>query len=600
MMRWRAMLPVAALLAAGVCVAQEVTVTAAEDGWRVQAATYAAAVGGDGCLTSLQVVAGGEGVEFLTSGEQFPRGAYAYQGGILRLTDIQQPEPGVIVASGEKATLRWEFAPEQVTVTLTNPTAERLSLVVVLDAGVSAVGDEFGWYERAPTSGSGRQCQWFRDGAKLSLLAPARWWGPWQENHQVWQLTLEPKAEQQVVLRPGAPTEDEVAEVERAVNAVITPPQEPEGPMWDLETLSQPPQTYPAGVYEQEGVRAIFYEGRPFRGRPTRVFAYLGLPEVEPGQKVPGMVLVHGGGGTAYAEWVRLWTARGYAAISMDTCGCLPGDGGREHPRHEHGGPPGWGGFDQMKWPREDQWTYHAVADALLANSLVRSLPEVDPERIGVTGISWGGYLTSVIAGVDPRLKLAIPVYGCGYYLDTTFAPRVKAVGEEGADRWMRWWDPSAYLHNAAMPMLWVTGTNDFAYWFPALQKSYRDPTGPRTLCVRLRMAHGHNAGWSPEEIYAFADSVLKNGIPLARITGQGRDGATAWVTYESDSPIVRAELLYTKDSNEQWPEREWQVAEAQLDGNRASATLPEGTTCWFMNVIDERDLVVSSEHEEL
>jgi hypothetical protein len=36
------------------------------------------------------------------------------------------------------------------------------------------------------------------------------------------------------------------------------------------------------------------------------------------------MVLIHGGGGTAFADWVRLWTGRGYAAIAMDLCGCVP------------------------------------------------------------------------------------------------------------------------------------------------------------------------------------------------------------------------------------------------------------------------------------
>ena len=29
------------------------------------------------------------------------------------------------------------------------------------------------------------------------------------------------------------------------------------------------------------------------------------------------MVLVHGGGGTAFKEWVEKWNARGYAAISI-------------------------------------------------------------------------------------------------------------------------------------------------------------------------------------------------------------------------------------------------------------------------------------------
>ena len=88
----------------------------------------------------------------------------------------------------------------------------------------------------------------------------------------------------------------------------------------------------------------------------------------------------------------------------------------------------------------------------------------------------------------------------------------------------MRWWDPSVYLADAPMPILWVTGSNDFAYTLDALQESYSLPKGLRTLCIRLRMPHGHGpAGEAPKEIQVFADSFLKHGEPLARVTGQGR-----------------------------------------------------------------------------
>ena len=190
------------------------------------------------------------------------------------------------------------------------------------------------------------------------------------------------------------------------------PPAEPSGPMWDMKQLSEPPKVYPAEGSQAEGVRALFFEGPASRGKPTRVFAWLGIPKTEPGRKLPGMVLVPGGGGTAFANWVKLWNDRGYAAISMDTCGCVPKGSYGNWQRHGLGGPPGWGGFDQIDQPREDQWTYHAVADVMLAHSLLRSLPEVDGNRIGLTGISWGGYLACIAAGVDDRFRFAAPVYG--------------------------------------------------------------------------------------------------------------------------------------------------------------------------------------------
>jgi cephalosporin-C deacetylase-like acetyl esterase len=156
---------------------------------------------------------------------------------------------------------------------------------------------------------------------------------------------------------------------------------------WDMRSLSKAPVMHEA-MTNEPGVRAFFYDSVPLKGKPTRVFAYYGAPA---GSKLPAMVLVHGGGGTAFAEWVRMWNRRGYAAIAMDTVGTVPEkaeDSKRWAPlrkRHEFSGPPGWGDFENVDEPLTDQWSYHAVAAAILANSLIRSFPEVDPKRVGIT-----------------------------------------------------------------------------------------------------------------------------------------------------------------------------------------------------------------------
>ena len=114
---------------------------------------------------------------------------------------------------------------------------------------------------------------------------------------------------------------------------------------WDIPALGQPPQTHPAPDFAADGVEALYYSGPPWQGRETRAFAWLGVPEGT--EACPAMVLVHGGGGTAFAEWVRMWNARGYAAIAMDLCGCLPppenAHAPAQHRRSPCGGPPGWG-----------------------------------------------------------------------------------------------------------------------------------------------------------------------------------------------------------------------------------------------------------------
>ena len=373
-------------------------------------------------------------------------------------------------------------------------------------------------------------------------------------------------------------------------------------PRWDMKVLGNAPQTYPADAPLVKDMTSVFYEGLPWHKRPTRVFAYYGLPKAAPGSKVPGMVLVHGGGGTAFDAWVRLWNSRGYAAIAMDTCGCVPIGSYGKWQRHAAGGPPGWGGFDQIDEPAEDQWTYHAVADALLAHSLLRSLPGVDPQRIGVTGISWGGYLTCIVAGVDARFRFAVPGYGCGFLGENSvWLPDFQRLGPTKAARWLGWWDPSVWLRQSKMPMLWVTGTNDFAYPMDSLQKSYRLAQGPHTLCIRLRMPHGHGgAGENPAEILALADNQLRGGQPLAKITEQGRDGENAWVKFEAASPIQRAELNYTCQTG-RWQDRKWETTAAEVDAaaHKATARLPQGVKVYYFNLIDQRNLAVSAEHKE-
>jgi dienelactone hydrolase len=373
---------------------------------------------------------------------------------------------------------------------------------------------------------------------------------------------------------------------------------------FDVPALSKPPEVFPMTDFPADGLRAFFYEGMPWKREPTRIFAYYGVPQAPEGAKFPAMVLIHGGGGTAFDRWVRLWNSRGYAAVAMDLCGCVPDGKYGDWKRHAQPGPPGWdASFDQIDEPIEDQWTYHAVSAVVRAHSLIRSFPEVDPERVGVTGISWGGYLTCIVAGVDDRFRFAAPVYGCGYLGDNShWLPSFEKMGKEKATRWLDLWDPSRYLPMATKPMLWVNGTNDFAYPMDSWQKSYKSPKNMRTLCLRVRMPHGHGAaGENPEEIKVFADSVLKDGVPLPTMTGQARKGNEVWATYQSKSPVRKAELNFTRDTGK-WQDRKWESIAATIDARRKKivATLPEGTTVYYWNLFDDRDCAVSTVHVEL
>jgi dienelactone hydrolase len=359
---------------------------------------------------------------------------------------------------------------------------------------------------------------------------------------------------------------------------------------WDMEDLRRPPKMTVAE--EGKPISTIYYEGEPFRGKPTRVFAYLARPQKAEG-KLPAMVLVHGGGGTAFREWAELWAKRGYVALAMDLAGRGP-----ERKRLEDGGPdqgnPDKFGQEEVR----DFWSYHAVANVIRGVSLVASLPEVDAQRIGVTGISWGGYLTCIVAGLDDRLKVAVPVYGCGFlHENSTWLDIFNKMPEEKRKLWVENFDPSRHLGNAKMPVLFVNGTNDSAYPLDSYQKSYR-LVKDRALCVRVRMPHGHPQGWAPVEIGLFVDQHLNKGKPLPVVDSQKRTGKMVEVKFRSSTPVTAAALHYTTDAGA-WKDRNWQTVSAAVEGNTIRAELPDARPLvYFVTLTDDRQAVASSEHE--
>ncbi len=364
---------------------------------------------------------------------------------------------------------------------------------------------------------------------------------------------------------------------------------------WDIKKLFSEKTAYE--VISTEGpIRGIVYENEPYLGKPSKVFAYLGVPE-NIDTKVPAMVCIHGGGGKAFKEWVDLWVKRGYAAISMDFGGMGP-DGKRladAGPEQTHEAK-----FTvSLGW--KDLWTYHAIAAIIRANNILRMDPRIDASRIAATGISWGGYLTCIISGIDHRLSCAIPVYGCGFLQDNSAEEWMNIFSKMPAEEKKTWHDkcdPSAYLKNTRMPIMFVAGTNDFAYPLDSLRKSYSAVKGPLTLCVRLEMPHGHEAGWAPLEIQEYTDSFFRKAPALPRISIMKIDGSHASATFLSERKISGAYLLYTKDKGP-WQTRKWVQIPAELEKGRISADLPPDATVFYLALETEDGLWISTPHEE-
>lgn len=370
---------------------------------------------------------------------------------------------------------------------------------------------------------------------------------------------------------------------------------------WNLGALKEVPKV--TWVDEAGPLRKLYYEGELRNGQPTRIFAYCGFPEKRQG-KVPAVILIHGGGGKAFAEWAKLWADRGYVALAMDLAGKGP-----------DGTPLPDGGPDQTdlyKLPAKrgeikDLWTYHAVAACVRGVSLVSSFPEVDADRVGVTGISWGGYLTCIVSGVDDRLKFSIPVYGCGYLADNSVWLRhFAAMPPDWRTDWLKNFDPSSHLAKARVPMLFVNGTNDFAYPLDSYQKSYRLVPN-RLTCVTVNMPHGHPQGWAPIEIGIWADQHVLNGRPMPviaqrlKLDDEKKLAETRWLN-AAENPVEtpKAAFHWTTDTGD-WTKRRWQSKPLGLDADRIVAEIPsERPIVFFVTFKDDRGATVSTEHEEL
>src|SRR5262245_21042591 len=376
-------------------------------------------------------------------------------------------------------------------------------------------------------------------------------------------------------------------------------------PLWDLDRLGKAPKV--EWVEKDGELRKLYYEGEPYQGKPTRVFAYYAEPAKAQG-KLPAMVLVHGGGGTAFSEWATLWAKRGYVAIAMDLAGCEP-----ERKRLLDGGP---GQGDDNKFPKEktdlkDMWSYHGVATVIRAHSLLRSLSNVDAERTGVTGISWGGYLTCIVAGVDERFKVGVPVYGCGFlHENSVWLKRFADMDEARRKEWIDHFDPSKHVGKAKMPMMFVNDTNDFAYPLDSYQKTYR-LVKDRALCVTVNMPHGHQQGWAPIEIGLFVDQHLKKGKPLFNVDKRpynvqpmnGKQVVTFPIVQTADIQAVR--LHWTTELDVPWQKRKWQTKDAALNGGNFTdfwqVPLPEERpVVYFLTATDGRKATVSTEHVTL
>jgi uncharacterized protein len=116
--------------------------------------------------------------------------------------------------------------------------------------------------------------------------------------------------------------------------------------------------------------------------------------DLVPGDRRAGIVLCHGYTGVKdlyLPDNARILNRAGYVAMTFDY--------------------KGWG---ESAGARSRLAPYSRVADVQAALTFLGTLAEVDAERLGLYGTSYGGATVVWVAAIDPRVKCVVSVVGIG------------------------------------------------------------------------------------------------------------------------------------------------------------------------------------------
>jgi len=157
------------------------------------------------------------------------------------------------------------------------------------------------------------------------------------------------------------------------------------------------------GTIQENGyhIEKLYYESLP--GLYVRANLYIPDNIKEP---KPGILYVCGHSGTQkvhYQPYPRKFAQLGFVCLIIETIQYGEVQG-------EHWGcyARGWFNWYSRGYDPAGVELWNAIRGL----DLLASRPEVDPEKLGVTGISGGGSQSWYIAAIDPRIKAVAPVCG--------------------------------------------------------------------------------------------------------------------------------------------------------------------------------------------
>ncbi len=424
--------------------------------------------------------------------------------------------------------------------------------------------------------------EWRKDGVKIEKIERGS-----KEN-----LTLTAVWQEDIPVLP--PVEPPVVETGRQIqmvgqtfkgNDVVYPDSLWNTPEWNYEP------TLDFGMEDTEGVKGIFYTSVPYEGKPTRVAAYIGFPKnASATQKVPAMVLVHGGLGTAVPQWVKYWNDLGYAAISMDTEGAEPIDGISnnntvdyhiENNRYANdqvycSGPSNPGKYYDYQKDVTEQWMYHATSSVIAATSLMASFDCVDIQKIGMTGISWGSVITSTVIGYDDRITFAMPIYG-GISLSQSYSAEKDAhFNQTSKDRW----DNLEALKQSNCKTFYVTSDADYHF---SLDIASRCASATNSWATYINgFTHGQAQGVYQIDLPNFANLMTGKATDFVTVTHQPtKENPVIKVEKHGNAKIESVWIYYTSDTDLGTSAKWFTKFVSYDDLTEYTLTLPECSTAY-------------------
>ena len=329
---------------------------------------------------------------------------------------------------------------------------------------------------------------------------------------------------------------------------------------------------------EKDGIviEEVMYHSEMDGETSVDIFAYFGYPKGA--QKLPAFVWNQSSMAQASTHFVELGARRGYAVLCID----YPFPGYRSSGGYPHRGLTV--GDDPARAPLA-----HAAIALLKGVTYLESRPEVDKDRIGMAGSSWGGFMTTLLVGLDSRLKAGSCFFGTGNLQLGCAWFKGACADPATADRWRTTIDPAWRLTKTKTPISWCTGTLDHFYWMPALMKTYEMAGGKKHLGLIANWDHGLPPIMD-DEVLGWLDVHLQGHPAFPELTPitvsrQDEKAVASWTFAASpERQPVAADLMLSTGDAGNWCCRNWITLPARIEGSTCTATLPTSSLPYFIS----------------